>query len=83
MAIFGVIMFLAVVQLFIVGSIIQRGKSALIPNFMLKDIENNKGYCRAFGNKLILLSLIALVCGIMSLMARTFTMRPILILGVE
>ena len=74
-------MALAVVQLFGVGSVIQRGNASLIPSFLLKDIENLPMYCKMFGNRLILLSLIALVCAGMSFTSAEFDSRPMIIFG--
>lgn len=81
MSIFGVIMVLAVIQLFGVGSVIQRGNHTLIPDFLIRDIQNRPAYCCAFGNRLILLSLIAALCAVMSFMSRGFSCRPILFFG--
>lgn len=82
MQIFGIIMILAVIQLFGVGSVIQRGKLSWIPEFLLSErITDTNGYCRAIGNKLILLSLIALGCGIGSFTVQEFSITPIVIFG--
>lgn len=81
MGIFGIIMVLAMVQLFAVGSIIQRGNASLIPGFLLEKVNNLPVYCRIFGNRLILLALIAVVCAVMSFTSAAFTMRPVIIFG--
>lgn len=81
MGIFGIIMVLAVIQLFAVGSIIQRGNASLIPDFLLEKVTNLPAYCRMFGNRLILLALIAIVCAVMSFSSTVFTTRPIIIFG--
>lgn len=81
MGIFGIIMILAVIQLFAVGSVIQRGNASLIPDFLLVEVKNLPEYCRMFGNRLILLALIAVVCAVMSFTSAAFSIRPILIFG--
>ncbi|WP_419026102.1 hypothetical protein [Emergencia sp.] len=81
MGIFGIIMILAVVQLFVVGSIIQRGNASLIPGFLLTKVTNLPAYCRMFGNRLILLALIGIVCAVMSFTSAEFNSRPIIIFG--
>ena len=81
MGIFGIIMILAVIQLFAVCSIIQRGNASLIPNFLLEKITNLPEYCRIFGNRLILLALVGIACAVMSFTSVEFSTRPILIFG--
>lgn len=81
MGFFGIIMFSIAAQLFIFGSIIQRGKSEWISDIFLRDIKDIQGYCRTFGNKLILLNFIAIICGIMAFMVSDFNLKPIIIFG--
>lgn len=81
MGIFGIIMVLAAIQLFVAGSIIQRGKASFIPEFLLVKVTSLPEYCRMFGNRLILLALIAIVCAVMSFTSVEFSARPILIFG--
>lgn len=83
MKIFGFVMILAMIQLFAVGSVIQRGNYSLLPDVMKKGVTNMPAYCRRVGNKLILLSLIALFCGISSFMyGSVYDPKPILFFGI-
>lgn len=69
-------------QLFVIGSVIQRGKSSWIPERMLANINNLPGYCKLFGNRLILLCFIAVVCGIWALNIGAYSLKPIIAFGV-
>lgn len=53
----------------------------MIPEFLLADIGNLPMYCRMFGNRLILLCLIATVCAVMSFNAKAFSMTPVIVFG--
>lgn len=79
--IFGYIMIALMIQMLVVGSIIQRGKDSWLPDFQKKGINNMPLYCRLFGNRLILLGLIAGVCAYSSFKAHAVTLKPIIIFG--
>lgn len=82
MDIFGLIMLLCMLQLLIIGSVIQRGKENWIPENMKKGIKNLPMYCRYFGNRIILLGLIAGVCSWISYKASGISVKPIIIFGI-
>lgn len=82
MKLFGFIMILLLIQLFVVGSIIQRGKQEWLFDFQKKGIVNMPLYCRLFGNRLILLGIIAGVCAYISMNATEVSMKPIIVFGI-
>ena len=83
MNIFGYLMILMVIQLFVVGSQIQRGNASMVPAFFLKKIpeEQRPMYCRYFGNRFLLLAIIAGICAWLSLTASAVTLNPVLLFG--
>lgn len=83
MKIFGYLMILMVIQLFAFGSQIQRGNAALVPAAFLKNIgeDHLPMFCRYFGNRLLLLAIIAGICAWLSLTAAQTTMTPVILFG--
>ena len=81
MKLFGIIMIVMMLQLIIVGAIIQRGKETWLTDFQKKGIVNMPLYCRLFGNRLILLGLIAGVCAYMSMTSITVELKPVIVFG--
>lgn len=79
--IFGYIMAALAIQLIVCGSVIQRGKESWLADFQKKGIKNMPLYCRLFGNRLILLGLIAVVCSVMSFKSVSADLKPIIVFG--
>ncbi len=79
--IFGYIMIAMMLQLLVIGSIIQRGKESFLADFQKKGITNMPMYCKMFGNRLILLGIIAGACAWFALKATEATLSPIIIFG--
>ena len=83
MKLFGYLMILMVIQLFILGSQIQRGRAAWIPAGFLKKIPEAAlpMYCRKFGNHLLTLAIIAGTCAWLSLTAPAVTLTQVILFG--
>ncbi|MDD6816050.1 MAG: hypothetical protein PUE84_06360 [Firmicutes bacterium] len=83
MKLFGYLMILTVIQLFVLGSQIQRGRASWIPAGFLKQIreEHLSMYCRKFGNHLLTLAIIAGICAWLSLTAASVSLTPVLLFG--
>ena len=82
MFLFGVIMIALTVQLIIAGLIIRRGKYAWLTDMQKRKVADLPHYCRLFGNKLILLGLIAAVCSYMAMTSTEVNLRPIIVFGI-
>lgn len=81
MKIFGYLMLLAMVQLFVFGSQIQRGREDMIPDPLKQGIKDMPMYCKMFGNRLLLLGIIAAICAWRSLRAAAITLGPVILFG--
>lgn len=81
MFLFGVIMIAMTLQLIIAGFIIRRGKPAWLTDMQKRKVADLPHYCRLFGNRLILLGLIAAICAYMSMTSTEVNLRPIIVFG--
>lgn len=81
MTFFGIIMILAAVQLIIIGAMIQRGKESYIIEKWKKGVSDIPMFCRYFGNRLILLGLIAIACAVISFNTKSGIFIPMIFFG--
>ena len=81
MFLFGVIMIALTLQLVIVGLVIRRGKTGLLTDAQKRNVKDLPYYCRLFGNRLILLGLIAAVCAYVAMTSTEVNLRPIILFG--
>ena len=80
MLLYSILMLLASASLFFFSIMIYRGKSSLIHEYHQERVKDLRGYCRAFGRALALVSAAPLFSGIIALFGESLMLASILVL---